>query len=158
MPVPHRLVPMKMRMGLRDRPVVLMLMVLVVAVGMVMFERFVIVLVLVAFRQVQPQADSHQRPGDQQPRGYALIQHKDSKHRTNKGRQRVIGSGPRRAEVAQPEDEHHKADANAEETDRAGRTEDGNGRQRGYTQQGQAEIDHSRHQTLEHGDDHGIGR
>ena len=42
------------------------LMVRVVAMPVLVFHRFVHVLVFVVFRQVQPQADAHQAPGHQQ--------------------------------------------------------------------------------------------
>ena len=62
--VSHRLMPVPMRMWLGDRPIVIMLMMVVVTVGMVMFQQVVRVLMVMPFGQMQPKADRHQHPRD----------------------------------------------------------------------------------------------
>ena len=56
----------------RDGEVVKVLMMFVVAMVMGMFYGFVRVLMCVLFRQVQPEADTHQCPGHQEPEGEQL--------------------------------------------------------------------------------------
>ena len=57
---------------LRDREIVKVLMMFVVAMVMGMFHGFVRVLMCVVFRQVQPDADTHQCPGHEEPEGEQL--------------------------------------------------------------------------------------
>lgn len=61
--VPQGLVPVRVGMGVADRPVVLMAMVVVVAVAVLVLEGFVGVFVSVPFGEVQPQTDPHQHAG-----------------------------------------------------------------------------------------------
>lgn len=58
--VVQRRVAMPMRMRFVDRAVVVMLVVGVVCVQMRMFQRFVLVIMLMPFGQVQPEAHRHQ--------------------------------------------------------------------------------------------------
>ena len=55
-------VPVCMRLG--DWAIVLVVMVIVVGVEMIMLERFMHMIMLVAFRQMQPQAETHQQSCD----------------------------------------------------------------------------------------------
>ena len=62
--------PVRMRCALRQRLVVSVLVVQVVLVLVLVFQRAMRVLMQVALAQVQPNADGHQRPGNQQRRGH----------------------------------------------------------------------------------------
>jgi hypothetical protein len=56
----------------RDGEIVKVLMMFVVAMVMSMFHDFVRVLMCVVFRQVQPETDTHQYSGHQEPEGEQL--------------------------------------------------------------------------------------
>ena len=65
--VGYSLVTMRVGMRLSHRSVVTMPMMLIVDVAMLMLQRFMFVLVGVTLRKINPKADAHQRPRDQQP-------------------------------------------------------------------------------------------
>ena len=65
MSMPHRRVSMPVGVRLRDRSLVGMLVVLIVDVAMLMVQCLMSVLMVMAFGQMQPQADAHQRAGNQ---------------------------------------------------------------------------------------------
>ena len=67
--VAHRLVvvPMGMRLGIW--PIMGVLMMVVVMVGVIMFQRLMQVIVIMPFRQMQPQPDGHQNPRTNQGKG-----------------------------------------------------------------------------------------
>ena len=60
--VAHRLVAVPMGMRLGIWPIMRVLMMVVVVVGVVVFQRLVHVIVIMPFRQMQPQPDGHQNP------------------------------------------------------------------------------------------------
>jgi hypothetical protein len=66
MPVPEPVMPMPVRMRLARRPFVGVLMMLVVDVAMFVLDRFVRMIMLMAFGQMQPEAERHKRAGDDQ--------------------------------------------------------------------------------------------
>jgi hypothetical protein len=63
MPVPERLMPVPVRMRLGHRAFVGVLMMLVVHMPVLVLDRLVRVVMLMAFGQMQPEAKSHQRAG-----------------------------------------------------------------------------------------------
>ena len=69
MRMPHRLMAVPMRMRLRDRPVMDMLMVFVMNMAVLVLQRFVVMLVRVAFSEVEIKADCHQGARHKQPQG-----------------------------------------------------------------------------------------
>ena len=75
--VPQRLVAVPMRMRLGDGSVVRMPVMLVVGMKMFMLQRLVLMLVIVAFREMQPQAEGHEAPREQQPERRRLAQERD---------------------------------------------------------------------------------
>ncbi len=64
MPVAKRLMPVPVRMRLGHRAFVGVLMMWIVDVAVFVLDRLVRVVVLVAFGQMQPEAKSHQRAGE----------------------------------------------------------------------------------------------
>ncbi len=64
MPVPERLMPVPVRMRLACRGFVAVLMMVVVHMTVLVLDRLVRGVVLVAFGQMQPEAKSHQRAGE----------------------------------------------------------------------------------------------
>ena len=80
----HLMMPMPMRVGLLRRQV-LDTVVYVMAVGVMMtvfvLNGLVRVQVLVALREVQPDAQRHERAGDQQPRADRFTQKRNRQHR-----------------------------------------------------------------------------
>ena len=64
MPVPERLVPVPVRMRLGDRPFMSVPMMLVMDMTVFVLDRLVRMVMLMAFDQMQPEAKSHQRAGD----------------------------------------------------------------------------------------------
>ena len=61
MPVPEPVMPMPVRMRLGRRPLVGVLMMLVVDMPVFVLDRLVRMVVLMAFGQMQPEAERHQR-------------------------------------------------------------------------------------------------
>ena len=64
MPVPERLVPVPVCVRLGRRALVGVLMMWVVDMTVFVLDRFVRVVMLMAFGQMQPEAKSHQRTGE----------------------------------------------------------------------------------------------
>jgi hypothetical protein len=100
MPVPMRVRPIGWQ-----AQVMLMLVVRVMAVPMFVFHCFVDVLVVVAFREVKPEAKSHQSTRYQQQHGRWLAEHENGENRPYKRGKRKIGSGASGAEIAQAQHE-----------------------------------------------------
>ncbi len=65
MRVPHRLVPVPMRMGLGYLPLMLVLVVHVMHVAVLMLQRFVRMLMVMALGQMQPKSNPHQNTGEE---------------------------------------------------------------------------------------------
>ena len=72
MPVPEPVMPMPVRMRLGRRLFVDVLMMLVVDMPVFVLDRLVGMVVLVAFGQMQPEAERHKRPGEDQLNGDRL--------------------------------------------------------------------------------------
>ena len=92
-----------------------MLMVLVVDVLMLMNQCLVGVLVLMAFRQMQPDTERHQQAGNQQGNRDGIA-HRNRQQRTDEWSHRKIRTSTRCAEVTQPHDKQGQADAVGKES------------------------------------------
>ena len=123
MPVHHRRVPVPVAVRLAGRCtwIVSMLVVGVVAVAVLVLQRFMGVLVLMPLGEMQPEAERHKEARDHEVGRNGLAEQGDGEDRAHERRQREIGAGPRRAEMAQREHEQGEADAIAEEADHRGR-------------------------------------
>ena len=86
-------------------------MVLVVHVPVLVLHVLVCMLVLVTLRQMQPQPDRHQAARNEQGRGDRFPQHRNRQRRTHERREREVGAGPSRAEMAEPQHEQRQAHA-----------------------------------------------
>ena len=86
----------------------LVLVVLVVDMLVFVLQRFVLVFMFVTLRQMQPDADGHQRPSDNK-RQSDFFPKQQSQQRTEKGRNREIGPGARGAKVTQRHHEQRQA-------------------------------------------------
>lgn len=95
-----------------------------------MLKGFVMMLVVMPFREMQPDPDGHQRAGDDELDRQGFGQNNSRQHRAEEGRQRIIGPGPRRAEMAKSQDEGNQAHADDKETDHGGGRRDEQSRQR----------------------------
>ena len=60
--VPHRFMPVPVRVGFCHRAIVAVLVVLVMGMGMIVLERFMVMFVVVPFGQMQIQPEPHQYP------------------------------------------------------------------------------------------------
>ena len=78
-------VPMRMRLG--HGAVMDMAVVVVMAVEVVVLEGFVLMIMLVPFRQMQPQADSHQQSCNNQRQGYRFAESDDGDQGADEGRE-----------------------------------------------------------------------
>ncbi len=147
MRVRERRVPMRVAVpgARRDRFVMRMLVMLVVRVRMVMGQRFMHMRMVVLLAQVQPDAEPHQRAGDQQRRRQRFA-HCQRQQRADERRDRKISAGTRGAKVAQADHEQRQAHAIGEkpEQQRAGQIRQR--RQRGAQHESQRQIDRTGHQ------------
>ena len=71
--VAHRCVPVPVGMRLGERAIMGVLMMVVMMVGVVMFQRLMQVIVVMPFRQMQPQPDCHQNPRANQGKGDRIL-------------------------------------------------------------------------------------
>ena len=85
--------------------------VLVVNVRVHVILSHVSVYVLVMLGDVQPDADGHERSGDEQLRAHRIRLQKDRGDSSEEWSDREIGARSRAAEMAQRQDEQHEADA-----------------------------------------------
>jgi len=108
-----------MRLAGRFVWAVRVLMMLVVVVRVIVFQRFVPVLVSVALRQVQPDACGHERRGHAEGDGRRVAQEQDGNGRADERSDGEMGTGSRRPDVPQREHEQGEAEAVTEETDHA---------------------------------------
>lgn len=106
-------------MWLAHKPIMTMLMMLVMYVGVFMFQVFVVMLVFMAFRQVEPQANTHQEPRKRQLQRKRFAEGKDCQQRPDEWRERIVGSGSRGAEVTHGKNEHDQTNANTEKSNGA---------------------------------------
>lgn len=149
-PMDEWLMPVPMTVGLADRDVrpMRVLMMLVMGMPVLMLHRFVPMLMLVAFRQVQPEANRHQTPRRQQPNRHRLIEQRQREQRANEGSQRKIGSGACRPEMAQAQHEQGETDPITEKADHSCRQYSACARQYSALRHGERQIDCSRNQPL----------
>ena len=98
----HRLVAvgMAMRLARRFLSRVRVPVVFVVRVQMVMLHRFVAVGVFVLLGEMEPDTPSHQDGSRDQARVERFTEQGDGDQRADEGREREVGPGPRRAEMA----------------------------------------------------------
>jgi hypothetical protein len=80
-----------------------MLMMLVMHMFMVVQQRLMGMPMLMTFSEMQPNAASHQKTGDQHLPRHIITQH-DRQERTDKRRHGKISAGSRRTQVAQAND------------------------------------------------------
>ena len=106
----QRLVSMRMRVRLSRWVIrrVQVPMVLVVAVEMFVLQRLVPMFVLMPLRQMEPDAESHQCPAQQEPPRNRLVKDGDGDYRADEWSRREIGRGARGPEVSQREDKEHQ--------------------------------------------------
>lgn len=135
----------------------LVLMMAIMNMAMIMFERFVRMFVAMRFGQVQPEADRHQDPGDDERYGDRFAEHRDREQRTDERCRREISSRPSRAEVPKREHEHHEADAVPKKADQRATRNHRNRWQGCAKRQRQDEIDGPRGQPFQHRDLDRIG-
>src|SRR5215470_9446419 len=104
---------MRVRMWLTGRRSCRMLvaMMLVVPVKVIVLECFMRVLVLVAFSEVEPHAESHQGARRREPCGQRLAEHEHSSHCADEGGRREVRRGPGRTQPSQRLHEKHEARA-----------------------------------------------
>ena len=107
MAVYHPFMAMRMAVGLPQGRslVMLVLMVFVVNVSMIMLDRFVQMLVLMSFGEVQPDADSHQRRSDRKLISESVVQDQKRDQCTDEGRQRKVRTRSRGADVPKRQNE-----------------------------------------------------
>ena len=120
MPVPEPVMPMPVRMRLGRRPLVDVLMMLVVDMPVFVFDRLVRMVMLVAFGQMQPDAERHKRAGDDQLNRDWLAQEHDRDDRSNERREREIGRRPGAAEMTQRPHKQYETNPDAEEPNHQG--------------------------------------
>lgn len=104
MSVPKRLMPVPVRMRLGHDPFVSMAMVVVVDMGMLVLSRLVGMVMGVPFGQMKPDAERHQRAGNNKLRRDRLMDEGNRDNRAKERREREIGASPSAAEMAQRQD------------------------------------------------------
>ena len=104
--VPQSIMTMPMRMRFGDRFAMDMLRMRIVQMRMIMLQHRMKMLVIVPFRQMQPEAGSHQQPGEDQLHRDRIVENQHGQHRANEWRQREIRSRSRRSQMPQAEHEH----------------------------------------------------
>ena len=126
-PVP---VPVRVRLAAIPREVVLVPVMLVVRVSVLVLERFVRVLMLVALAHVQPDARRHEAAGDPEQRSRVFAEKGECESRAKKRRNREICAGARSSQFAQRDNEKRQADAIAQRAERDRRRRHAERRQR----------------------------
>lgn len=130
--VTHRDVRVAMRMELVPVPrgAVRVPVMVVISVRMLVFLRLVLVFVLVAFRQMQPDAQGHQGTARRQRERHRLASNHHGDQCTDERRDGEVRARPRRSEVAQRRHEQRKAQSVACKAQRTGLRDRGGGRPR----------------------------
>ncbi len=155
MPVPKPFMPVPVRVRFDHRPIVDVLVVIVMDVPMLVLDRVVRMFVNVSLGEMKPEAERHKHAGGDQLSCDGLAQQGDRDNRAEEGSQREIGSSPGAAEVAQRQDKQHKADPDADKTQRAAPPDGADGRQAGAEKQREGQVDASSHDAFDERDDHG---
>ena len=115
MPVPQPVMPMPVRMRLGRRAFADVLMRLVVDMPVFVLDRLVRMVMLVAFGQMQPEAERDRRPGDDQLSRDRLAKERDRNDSSNERREREIGRRPGAAEMTQRPHKQYETNPDAEE-------------------------------------------
>ena len=93
------------------------LVVLVMHVSMLVGDLFVAMLVLVALRQMKPDAEGHERTGGNDLDRHRLPQNEHGDQPPEEWSQRKVRPGPSRADVSKGNDKEHQADPVAGKSD-----------------------------------------
>ena len=117
MSMAHWLVAVRMCVRFGDRSVVPVLVVLVMDMAVFMVQCFVLMIMDVTLRQMDPQPKSHQKAGQDEFCGQRLIEKHHGQQRTDERGEREISAGSGGAEMAQRQNEQNKTDADGEETE-----------------------------------------
>lgn len=88
-----------------------MLMMVIVHMAVLMLGQLVHVFMAMPFRQVQIEADGHQRRGGDQRPGHRLTEQGDSEKSADERCRREVCAGSRGSELAEGGDEQNEADA-----------------------------------------------
>lgn len=115
--VAHGLVAVHVGMGFHNSAIMAVLVMFIVAVGVIMLQRIMFMLMLVAFGQVQPQPNGHQHGSNEQLQRQGFAKHDDGQQCAGEGCHRIVSTSARCAEMAQCQNEHHQTNANADEAD-----------------------------------------
>ena len=102
-------VPVDMRLTRRVQSGVPVRMMLVVPVPMAVLDRLMLVVVLVILREMEVDADPHQRGRDRELRADRISEHEDRDQRASERRASEVGAGARGPEVTQREHEQDEA-------------------------------------------------
>jgi hypothetical protein len=140
MPVPQSVMPMPVRMRLGDHAFVRVLMMGIVDMAMFVLDRFVHVIMLMAFGQMQPEAKSHQRAGEGELSHERLTEENDRDGRAKEWSKREISACPRAAEMTQGQNKQDETDSDAEKPDHERRANRAERRQAGAEKQRQTQI------------------
>ena len=112
--VAHRFMTMPVGMRLGHRSVMRVLMMFVVDVAVFVLQQFMDVFVRMPLGKMNPETDAHQDAGEQQPHCKRFAEESDRQNGADEGGEGIVGAGARAAEVAQGQDKHDKAHADAE--------------------------------------------
>jgi hypothetical protein len=84
--VPEWLVAVRMAVGLRRRPLMLMLVMGIVHMTVLVLECIMNMFMLVALGKMKPEAERHEDAGSDQPQGHRVAKYQDREDRADKGR------------------------------------------------------------------------
>lgn len=122
--------------GRRSR-LVDVLVVLVMDVGMHMFERVVLVLVVMPLGEMKPHAGPHEDCSEQGLPGQRLVERDGARDCSDEGRRREVGARSGGAQEAKSQHEENQAGAVSQEADNARAEDGGRGRPRSLLDYGQ---------------------
>ena len=112
-------VPMAMRLAGRRVRRVFMLMMDVMYMAMFMLERFMQMLVVVRFSDVQINANTHQQRRAYESEGRCLTKQRERKGCTDEGSRREVSACACGSQMPKTQHKEHQADPIAKEADRA---------------------------------------
>jgi hypothetical protein len=151
MPMDDRFVDVRVgvRLVRQDVCLVVVLVVFIVDVPVSVLEPLVLMLMLVALCQVQPGPDRHQDSGGKKARPDRLAQDDDGDCGAEERRQREVGAGARRPEIAKCPDEEYKAHAVTQEAYGQGADDERGRRPIRSGQPGERKVDAPRDRALD---------
>ena len=155
--VSQRFMTVPVRMRLAVRAIMPMLVVFIMNVSMFVFERIMLVFVLMVFGYVHPKSETHHGACKHEPHRQRFVQNRDRNDRADKGRQREVGACSGRTEVAQGEDEEHEAHADTEKPDKHCAGDDSDRREGSASKQSKSNIHRAGDHPFGHGDHDRIG-